>query len=227
MPELKETLSTLEFYTKRISRLKEDLQECLNSPLPKSRKDELQVQIEQNIQSVENGKLEELNKLINFPPHHSRHFSLSENFATGGSYDKSVFIMTKFPDNVNPQPIDVELSNIIQFVKDAITQSGYIPRIASEKKYHPILWDNVELFLFGCSKGVAIVESKYKQELNPNVTMEWGWMRGMGKDILYLAEQTFDLARADIGGLIEDKFKWEDPKKEINTAIKKWLGAAV
>ena len=78
--------------------------------------------------------------------------------------------------------------------------------------------------LFGCRRGIAIVESKYRQELNPNVTMEWGWMRGMGKDVLYLVEGTFDLARADISGLLQDRFLWEAPEADISKAINQWLG---
>jgi hypothetical protein len=87
-----------------------------------------------------------------------------------------------------------------------------------------MLWDNVELFLLACSKGIAIVESKYKQELNPNVSMEWGWMRGMDRDVLYLVEETFDLSRADWGGLIQDRFPWAAPAPAITRAVEKWLG---
>jgi hypothetical protein len=37
--------------------------------------------------------------------------------------------------------------------------------------------------------------------------MEWGWMRGMGRDVLYLVEKDFKKQRADRGGLI-DQSKW-------------------
>ena len=46
----------------------------------------------------------------------------------------------------------------------------------------------------------AMVEDKYAPELNPNVAMEWGWMRGLGRRVLYLVEQTFTKKRADWSG---------------------------
>ncbi len=39
--------------------------------------------------------------------------------------------------------------------------------------------------------------------------MEWGWMRGMGKEVLYLVEDTFNQERADGDGLREARFPWD------------------
>ena len=55
--------------------------------------------------------------------------------------------------------------------------------------YFDDVWSNVELYLLGCRYGIAIVEDRFKPELNPNVAMEWGWMRGLGKDVLFLVEK--------------------------------------
>jgi hypothetical protein len=60
-------------------------------------------------------------------------------------------------------------------------------------------------------------------ELNPNVAMEWGWMRGMGRDVLYLVEQDFKRQRADWGGLIECAFDWANPGPDIKAGVKAWL----
>ncbi len=92
-----------------------------------------------------------------------------------------------------------------------------------EEKYHELLWDNVELYLLGCSRGIAILEDQYKSELNPNVAMEWGWMRGMGKEVLCLVEKRFNHPRADWSGLIEDYFSWENPEETINPIVQNWL----
>jgi hypothetical protein len=81
----------------------------------------------------------------------------------------------------------------------------------------------VELHLLGCQQGVAIVEDRYLSELNPNVAMEWGWMRGMGKPVLFMVEEGFRHSRADIRGLIEDSFRWTDPEAGMTSAITTWL----
>ncbi|TMQ18809.1 MAG: hypothetical protein E6J91_07250 [Deltaproteobacteria bacterium] len=131
--------------------------------------------------------------------------------------------MTKFPDLKKPTPADVELQAVIDAVRGAVQQRGYVPRIASDNEYHSILWDNVELYLLGCKRGIAIVEDRYLPELNPNVAMEWGWMRGMGRNVLYLVEKTFKKTRADWGGLIEHSFDWANPAPDINAGVEAWL----
>jgi len=104
-----------------------------------------------------------------------------------------------------------------------VNACGYTPRIAKRTTYHDWLWDNVELYLLACSRGIAIVEDKYRPELNPNVAMEWGWMRAMGKPVLFLAEQSFAHGRADWDGLIKHRFDWLDPARGTKEAIESWL----
>ena len=73
--------------------------------------------------------------------------------------------------------------------------------------------------MLGCHRGIAIVEDKYRKELNPNVAMEWGWMRGFRRPVLFLVEASFESARADWSGLISSEFTWPQSKG-------KWKGAA-
>lgn len=223
MPSLDDTLKVLEFLFGRKERLELDRKEILNSPLSEAQRDEQDTKIKQFIEEVDALKKSTLEDLVRFPPHHhARHSQFIKPFGAKGPYDKSIFIMTKFPQS-NEQ-IDQELRDVIKAVEDAITEAGWVPRIASAQDFHQILWDNVELYLLGCCRGVAIVESKYRSELNPNVAMEWGWMRGMGRSVLYLVEDSFQLARADWGGLIEYRFPWNNPKDKIREAVRKWLG---
>jgi|GEM_PF-957775 hypothetical protein len=137
------------------------------------------------------------------------------------SFENSVFVMTKFPGPGAPN--STELQAVIHSVKEAITECGCFPRIASEKDYHEWLWANVELYLLGCSSGIAIVEDRYRPELNPNVAMEWGWMRGMGRRVLFLREKSFHNDRADWSGLVTYDFDWMNPKLGVEAAIKKFL----
>ncbi|MEM8963434.1 MAG: hypothetical protein AAGD38_18270 [Acidobacteriota bacterium] len=158
--------------------------------------------------------------LLRYPPHHNRHNDLLEPFSQHGAYEDSVFIMTKFPEGDSPD--DRALGAVIQAVRDGIEASGKKARLASDREYHSQLWDNVELYLLGSARGVAIVEDKYRAELNPNVAMEWGWMRGMGRRVLFLVEQDFKHFRADWGGLLKRSFDWNDPSR-IPGEIQSWL----
>jgi hypothetical protein len=134
-----------------------------------------------------------------------------------------VFVMTKFPSKQGT-PLDVQLTRVIQAVRQAVDGcNGHRSYLASDKDWQPSLWDNVETYLMACGKAVAIVESKYSQELNPNVTMEWGWMRGTERRVLFLVEKTFDKTRADLSGLTREEFDWDNPEAEIAAAVKKFL----
>ena len=224
MPNIRDIMARLDSYNRQISSFRSNLQEnMLDSNMLKPQKDEIQESIEKQIAIVENFKRQALEELVRFPPHKERHFQFLTDFYRDGEFDKSVFIMTKFPDVQNPQPIDNELSRVIQAVKDAIAAKGFIPRIANARAFHAALWNNVELYLLGCSRGVAIVEDKYKKELNPNVTMEWGWMRGMDRRVLYLIESNFIGERADIIGLLKEYFDWNNPEPGVANGINGWL----
>jgi hypothetical protein len=165
--------------------------------------------------------------LIQWPPHKLEHFDKLDQFFASFSYEKSVFVMTKYPNLLpDKQPktqLDAELLAVIDTVKTAVTDCGYTPHLASDFRYQPELFRNIEVYMLGCAKAIAIVESKHTQELNPNVTMEWGWLRSTPRDVLYLVEQDFDHDRADIGGLIKDNFAWKDPAPGIKTAVASFL----
>jgi hypothetical protein len=166
----------------------------------------------------------ELEKLLRFPPHHAGHFEKLKGFHANGQmpFERCVFIMTKYPDGKDANK-DKELETVIEAVRAAVTRCKHFPRLASEKEVHPLIWQNVELFLLGFGKGIAIVEDRYKPELNPNVAMEWGWMRAMDKPVLYLMEDKFDHARADLSGYQDHKFTWEEPAKGIDVHVTHWL----
>jgi hypothetical protein len=144
-----------------------------------------------------------------------------DQFFSDGTYEKNVFVMAKFPEGKGVAA--KKLQGVIDVVCEEIAARGYHPRIASQRDYHASLWDNVELYLLGCSQGVALLEDRYRPELNPNVAMEWGWMRSMGKSVLSLVEARFKHARADWSGLLENRFTWEHPRDGIRPAIMKWL----
>jgi hypothetical protein len=69
-------------------------------------------------------------------------------------------------------------------VSKAIKARGYVPRVASDRRYYGQLRDNVEFFILGCAKAVGIIENQDKPELNLNVALESSWMRAMGREVL-------------------------------------------
>ena len=190
------------------------------------------VRLEGNLDSCHREMRYTIEEFRNQPSHHHRHFPLLPKFwelreVEPKKFEKSVFIMTKYPENTHTDPSirakAAQLQTIIDLVKDEIRQRNHIPRMANDCYYHPILWDNVELYLLGSKCGVAIVEDNYMPELNPNVAMEWGWMRAMGREVLFLCEQSFQHDRADWEGFLKEIFDWEDPQPGIRNGLDKLL----
>lgn len=225
MLDLDAALYAIRQDAKRLSQLEQDRLELLNSPLNAAMKDERDQDLKLDIERQRKRLTQVLRDVVAFPPQHGRHGPLLETFHGAAGYAQSVFVMTKFPAPGGSSPADQQLGKVIQAVRDAVkgVGQGHVARLASDQQYHGILWDNVELYLLGCSRGIAIVEDRYQPELNPNVAMEWGWMRGMGRNVLYLVEKNFKQQRADWGGLIEAHFDWDDPAPGITAAVQAWL----
>jgi hypothetical protein len=223
MIDFSDALAALRLDILKLAQLERDRLELLNSPLNAAMKDERDQDFKGDIERQRLRLVRVLQEVVEFPPQHLRHGQLLAQFHGAATFEKSVFVMTKFPNPKSPTPVDAQLTAVIQVVRDAVQSCGYVARIASDNQYHAILWDNVELYLLGCRRGIALVEDKYLPELNPNVAMEWGWMRGMGRNVLYLVEKDFNKQRADWGGLIEAKFDWANPAPDIKAAVQAWL----
>jgi len=221
-PIIDQAIRELEVLFRQTGRAKEGLAEvALTAGQGGPRLRESIEKYTEDIAWVEERVRDMLYDLLLNPPCHSRHLGKLEAFHGLASREASVFIMTKFPEGDSAK--DGSLNRVINAVSSSIDKYGFYPRLASDADYHGLLWDNVELYLLGCSRGVAIVEDQYMPELNPNVAMEWGWMRGMGKHILFLVEESFQHFRADWGGLTRYSFSWHNPEAAIEEAIRKWL----
>lgn len=223
MSDFNNTLIALRQDIQNIAQLEAQRVEILNSPLRADWRDQRASQVTDEIDRRRNFIFSVLQDLVDFPPQHIRHNPLLNQFHQNHKFNESVFVMTKFPDPAATPALTAQLEAVIKAVRDAVIGHGLVARLASDAQYHPLLWDNVELYLLGCFRGIAIVEDKYVPELNPNVAMEWGWMRGMGRNVLYLIEKSFNKQRADWEGLIDRPFDWDDPVPTIKAAVDDWL----
>jgi hypothetical protein len=223
MHDLAKIVSTLRIDFLKIAELERERNEVLNSEGSVAMKDEDARVIEDDIRRRKSRITKHLEEFANFPHWHLRHAAVLDDFAKQGTFEDSVFIMTKYPDPKNPAVTDPQLNAVIDAVKAAVTANKYVARIATDQDYHAQLWDNVELHMLGCRRGIAIVQDKVKQELNPNVAIEWGWMIGLNRRVLYLVEKDFAQERADWKGMSNSEFDWADPAPGVDAAVKKFL----
>jgi hypothetical protein len=223
MREIEEVLDLICAKRAEHKKLIEQRDSLLNSTQNPALRDELSKTLQKYIDVARADVKTAVAELVRWPPHKSEHFEKLAQFFAQHAYENSVFIMTKYPEKPAKTPLDAQLTKVIETVSEAIKTSGYIPHLASDRKYHPELFRNIEVYMLGCSKAIAIVESKHTNELNPNVMMEWGWFRSTDRNVLYLVENDFDHKRADISGLIKDGFDWNDPEPGIKAAVEAFL----
>lgn len=149
--------------------------------------------------------------------------SLADNckrfFADHPNYNENIFIMTRFEKG------DKLLEELDKELRSVIRKHGLNPLRADDKMYlrDRNLWNNVCVYMI-CSKyGIAILEDRIRDEFNPNVALEYGFMRALNKPTLLLQDIGFRNIRADIIGTLRETFDITDIRETIRTPIETWL----
>ncbi|MEU4246139.1 hypothetical protein AB0F15_01865 [Amycolatopsis sp. NPDC026612] len=134
-------------------------------------------------------------------------------------YEKNVFVMTRFvPGDKLLVALDVELRRVLR-------ENDLDPVRADDKMYlsDRNLWNNVCVYMLCCSKGIAILEDRLVDEFNPNVALEYGFMRALNKPTMLLADVGFRNLRADVIGTLRETFDITDIKETIESPVSRWL----
>src|SRR5262249_39552272 len=135
------------------------------------------------------------------------------------SYEANVFIMSRFqPGNRLLEELDKELRAVLR-------GHGVDPVRADDKMYmrDRNLWNNVCVYMICCKYGIAVLEDRVVNEFNPNVALEYGFMRALDKPTLLLADSGFRNLRADIIGTLREQFDITDIEGTIRAPVETWL----
>src|SRR5262245_30567269 len=126
--------------------LEEKRQRNLRSGLNAADKSERDRGIAQDIERTKERGIQVLKDLVRYPPFHQTYAQPFAEFAKNYACDKAVFIMTKYPDGTDKAK-DAELQRVIDATKASVASCRFIPCVASDRKFHPQLWNNVEVYL--------------------------------------------------------------------------------
>ncbi len=141
-------------------------------------------------------------------------------------YERNVFIMTRFDaGNRVLAQLDEELRRTL--CRQGLTGLRADDRMVPRDRQ---VWTNVCVYMLCCKYGLAVLEDRVKDEFNPNVALEYGFMRALDKPTLLLADIGFRNLRADIVGTLREPFDLVDMGASLHTAIANWvrdLGLAV
>jgi len=77
--------------------------------------------------------------------------------------------------------------------------------------------------MHGCDFGLAVFDRITEDDFNPNVSLEVGYMLGMGKDVLLLKDKTLKSLPTDLTGKLYKEFDTTDIESTMPQQIDKWL----
>lgn len=153
------------------------------------------------------------------------------NFYEDTPFDRAVFVMMKFPDSQMKDVHRKLLNDIWRVVRDTLEKRGGLKALrADQRAYHDQLWENVCVHMIGSKYGLAVLEDRVASELNPNLTLEYGFMRALNREVGLLRDASFQHDRADLTGKLSQSFTIgaNDVLDEasLETAIHDWLSGS-
>jgi hypothetical protein len=89
---------------------------------------------------------------------------------------KTAFIIMQFNSTRPHQGIDAT-------IRKCLTQHDIIAMRADDKQYMDDLFPNIRVYMHACTFGIAVFDRVTEDDFNPNVSLEVGYMLGMGKNI--------------------------------------------
>ncbi|MBW1939505.1 MAG: hypothetical protein JRI67_12240 [Deltaproteobacteria bacterium] len=126
------------------------------------------------------------------------------------------FIMMRFADT------DLHKA-CLNVVRDVCSGHNIVALRADDKHYADDLLPNVRTYMHGCGFGIAIFERLIKDDFNPNVSLEVGYMMALGKPVLLLKDQTLGTLQTDLIGRLYSVFDTQNPETTIPSVVEKWF----
>ena len=129
----------------------------------------------------------------------------------------NVFVMMRYKENEGVHII------IEEMVRKALKNKGLKPQLAKDHTFTSQLWSNVKVYMDNCRYGVAIFEDIDKNDYNPNISIELGYMFGKRKKCLILKEKTIPTLPTDIMGHIYRNFDITHIRETMTEEIDHWV----
>ena len=142
-------------------------------------------------------------------------------------FEKSIFIMMPFNDDINH-------SAIVDAIKIVCKENDFkaIRVDDADRQFSPRLWDNLVINMLSCKYGIAVYVSPQivnvlegsepKMFANPNVAIEFGFMKSRGQAVLLLRDIASSIP-TDLQGFLWEGFDIRKPKTGVSVAVKKFL----
>lgn len=112
---------------------------------------------------------------------------------------------------------------IVDAIRATLAETGLEGVRADEKEYHPDQFGNVLTYVWGCSFGIAVFERLSDDDINPNVSLEVGYMLALEKKVAFLKDKTLRTLPTDLAGKLYKPFDPQRIKPTIKAHLTQWL----
>jgi hypothetical protein len=132
-------------------------------------------------------------------------------------FEKNVFVAMRFRSAPH-------FAQVYSAIKEGLASHGLKTHRADDKVY-PLdgdLWNNVCVYMMGCKYAICVFEEMDEREFNPNVPLEYGFMRAMNRQVLLLKEQRMPKMPTDITGKLFKPFDMMDIDASIKKQVALW-----
>jgi hypothetical protein len=130
--------------------------------------------------------------------------------------NKTAFIIMKFGKTNAHDKIN-------EAIKKTLASVGITGLRADDKQYHDDLFYNILTYLYGCNLSVAVFERIEKDEFNPNVSLEVGYMLALKKPVCLIKDKTLETLQTDLVGKLYREFDPYEPECTISESLNQWL----
>jgi hypothetical protein len=105
-----------------------------------------------------------------------------------------------------------------------IARETRVPLVrADHRLYHDDLFENVRVYLHGCSFGIAFFEDAEAKGFNPNVSLEVGYLHALGKPVLHLKSSSLAGMPTDLLGKLYCPYDQKKIDDDTRSYISDWI----
>ncbi len=112
---------------------------------------------------------------------------------------------------------------IVGCIKDTLGKHKITALRADDKQYMDDLFPNVKVYMHARDFGIAVFDRITEDDFNPNVSLEVGYMLGMGKNVILLKDKTLKSLPNDLTGKLYKQFNTLEISTSLPEQIEKWL----
>jgi hypothetical protein len=165
--------------------------------------------------------ISEAKKMVGRPPMptgYEQYQPLVHRFLDDHSpFERNVFVAMRFSPTTQHEAI-------WHSIKATLSETDFRAHRADQKIYpdDDDLWSNVVTYMLGCKYAICVFDQIDTRDFNPNVQIEYGFMRALNRRVLLLKDSRQPLMPTDITGKIYQEFDSYRIEETVPGVVSTW-----